>query len=381
MIWNPRLNPYKNAITNELWISSSISMYQYFPGDNFTAPWLTGSTFPDRDPLHLASAIEGYKWLKDISMMNHRGLFVDGYHIDGNKPGNTKCDVRDEMVYTYNQGVVLTGQRELWAVSGSASYLEDGHKLIQSVIAATGWNLEKNRTTDDLRQIPRGWLPPWRGLGRGGIMEEQCDPSGTCSQDGQTFKGIFFHHLTAFCAPLDPIRVEKGITVDVEGYRRVETAHANACKSYVNWVGRNAQAALGTRDEQGRFGMWWGASVFDTIVNLDNDGIDHHAENTTDYRNLGTPEDGTWGEQHRWRPGTGGWGGYTRDGENVLQSDLDQHVMGQTNREEQLRGRSTWVRASSVRDPNERGRGRTVETQVGGLAVTRAYWDISQAFS
>ncbi|KAF4984745.1 hypothetical protein FZEAL_106 [Fusarium zealandicum] len=341
MVWNPRLNPYKNAITNELWVSASISMYEHFPGDNFTAPWLANAAFPDNDPAHLEAAMQGYKWLKDVNMTNDRGLFVDGYHIDRSKPGNTKCDVRDEMVYTYNQGVLLTGQRGLWAVSGSVSYLEDGHLLIQSVIEATGWNLKNNRPVDDLSHVPRGRLPPWHGLGRGGIMEEQCDASGTCSQDGQTFKGVFFHHFTTFCAPLDSLRVEKGMAMDVHGYRRVQAAHATACRSYLGWVKHNALAALDTRDEAGRFGMWWGAGLFDAIVTLDNDGIDHNAENTTDYRNQGTPDDDTWGGRHRWLPGTGHW--------TVLEPESDQQVLGSIH---EARAQGSEAR-SQRQDPNE----------------------------
>ncbi|KAF5027709.1 hypothetical protein F66182_193 [Fusarium sp. NRRL 66182] len=370
MIWNPRLNPYKNAITNELWVAASISMYEHFPGDNFTAPWLANTAFPGNDPAHLEAAIQGYKWLIDVNMTNARGLFVDGYHIGRSKPGNTECDVRDEMVYTYNQGVLLTGQRGLWSVSGSASYLEDGHLLIQSVIEATGWSLKDDTPVDDLASVRPGQLPPWRGLGRGGVMEEQCDASGTCSQDAQTFKGIFFHHFTTFCNPLRPLQVEKGMKMDSRGYRKVKTAHASACQSYLGWVRHNALAALGTRDEAGLFGMWWGAGLFDAIVTLDNDGINHDTENATDYRNQGTPDDEMWGGR-RWLPGTGRW--------SPFEPKSEQQVMGNI-REALFRdGKGSSPRVGSQRrDPNNRGRGRTIETQVGGIALLRAYWELSQ---
>lgn len=374
MTWNPRLEPYKNAITNELWISASISMYRYFPGDNYTAPWISSQGFPEKDPAHLAAAIEGYKWLKGINMTNNQGLYVDGYHISA-KPGNIECDKRQEMVYTYNQGVILTGQRELWAVTGSASYLEEGHKLIQSVINATGWDLKRNKPVDDLKHLPPGWLPQWRGLGRGGIMEEQCDASGTCSQDGQTFKGIFFHHFTAFCAALDPVDIKSGLIVDARAYHNVKNAHADACRSYYGWIKHNAQAALNTRDAQGKFGMWWGADIFNNaMATLDNDGIDHEAENTTDYRNLGTPEDNTWGRHGKWLPGSGGMGEVQFA--DMFQPESEQ-VLSRVDRSRRVGAKARSTHNSDGKDPNDRGRGRRVETQIGGIALMRAYWEMS----
>lgn len=341
MVWNPRLPIYKNAITNELYISASISMYQYFPGDPFKSG--NNSQYV-KNPAHLEASIQGYKWLANVNMTNNQGLYVDGFHISDSKPGNVECDLHDEMVYTYNQGVVLTGLRGLWTVSGSPSYLDDGHKLIQAVIKATGWDLLKDAPADGPNRI--GELPPWKGIGRGGILEEKCDASGTCSQDGQTFKGIFFHHLTAFCVPLDPLEPVNKVAVDQKAYTQVKTAHSTACGVYLGWVKHNAQAALKTRDRKGRFGMWWGAGVFGNLVlSKSQDRINHNAANTTDYRNEGTPVDDVWGRT-QWLPG------------------------GQQGRV-----------SKRAADPNDRGRGRTVETQIGGLALLRAYWEMSQSQS
>ncbi|KAH6608921.1 glycoside hydrolase family 76 protein [Trichoderma cornu-damae] len=348
MIWNPRLEPYKNAITNELYISASISMYRYL-----------GNGSPvDRDPTHLQAATEGYRWLANSNMTNSAGLFVDGFHIDKGKPGNVECDVRDEMVYTYNQGVLLTGQRGLWDVTGSPSYLADGHDLVQAVIKATGWDLEANQPMDSAGASAK--LPQWRGLGRGGILEDQCDASSTCSQDSQTFKGIYFHHLTAFCRPLEWEGGDGRARVNADAFGRVKAAHGSACRAYLGWVEHNALAALGTRDDRGRFGMWWGAGLFgDADDSRDGgDGIDHDAANTTDYRNRGTPEDDVWGRGASWQPGPQ----QARPDQNHQQR-LETPAMAKP------RGKS---------DPNDGGRGRTVETQVGGVAVLRAYWEMSR---
>ncbi|KAG9258164.1 glycosyl hydrolase family 76-domain-containing protein [Emericellopsis atlantica] len=362
MVWNPRLSPYKNAITNELWISASIAMYQYFPGDNFTAPWLQQSAFPDRDPAHLAGAVEGYKWLVGVNMTNNQGLFVDGYHIDSRKANNRECDLRDEMVYTYNQGVILTGLRGLWSVTGAPSYLTDGHRLIQAVINATGWDFTRSQPVDQFRS---GSLPPWRGIGRAGILEERCDASGTCSQDSQTFKAIFFHHLTAFCKPIE--------TSNAHGIDQNHTAalHKGACAEYVAWTRHNAVAALGTRID-GKFGMWWGPGLFGNVMaTKSSDGIDHDAANTTDYRDEGTPVDRIWGREP-WSPGS----------EGVLRRQGAATIQENTNVREKVLSRIRTLAGRPPKegnDPNARGRGRTVETQMGGLAVLRAYWVLSRS--
>lgn len=374
MVWDPRLSPYKNAITNELWISASISMYQYFPGDNFMSPWSVDDGFPGRDPAHLAAAVEAYKWLKGVNMTNSHGLFVDGYHIDSSKPGNKECDVRNEMIYSYNQGVILTGQRGLWTTTGSPSFLEEGHVLIQSVIKATGWDMARNMPLEDSKRFRPGQLLPWHGLGRGGVMEERCDASGTCSQDGQTFKGIFFHHFATFCEEIEPLDATRGHMIDRAIYQRVRRAHNEACKSYLGWVRHNALAALETRDDKGRFGMWWGAGLSNHVLATpEQDGINHSAVNTTDYRNFGTPGDGKWGggsSQAHWTAS------------DHKGSNREQQILGGTDRARSMwrsKRRTEAGRADEMvsDDPNARGRGRSLETQIGGLALLRAYWQMS----
>ncbi len=92
MNWNPRLEPYKNAITNELFVSASIAMYRYFPGDDNNSPFGAEKKgarqdppppsgqqhWTAHDPKHLEAAINGYKWLATVGMMNERGLYADG---------------------------------------------------------------------------------------------------------------------------------------------------------------------------------------------------------------------------------------------------------------------------------------------------------------
>ena len=326
MTWNPYLTPYKNAITNELFASASIAMYLYHPGDNNTSPYLAqgsdGLAKP-HNPLYLENAIKSYKWLMRSHMRSwYSGLYQDGFHVrDWHRypngtinPGTGKCDELDRMVYTYNQGVVLSASRGLWLATGAGSYLDDGHTLVDNVIRATGW------PSNDLM---------WRGLGRAGILEEFCDHRGWCSQDGQTFKGIFFHHLSEFCRPLWPQEeafISSGKSASFD--RKIYQYHLARCAAYDKWIVHNANAANATRDSDGHFGMWWtiGKPNRDTMAVIQQSTV--LSPGTHDYRNP-VPED--WSTQ-----------------------------------------------SMNSTDWNDRGRGRTVETQSGGLSVLRARWNWQQ---
>lgn len=378
MNWNPHLEPYKNAITNELYISASIGMYLYFPGDKNPSPFLAtqNSKSPNKeveedmedqlnkrarphDPVYLENAVKAYDWLKNSGMTNSKGLYVDGFHIRGwsgdNDTGTRKCNDRNEMVYTYNQGVVLSGLRSLWEGTGNRMYLEDGHTLVRNVIAATGWKSQTDRTVS------------WEGLGRNGVLEEICDQSGTCSQNAQTFKGIFFHHLTLFCEPLPKVPVVPGKTFAAGPTEA--SLHTQSCREYSAWVAWNARAAMGTRDDKGRYGMWWGA----TSDNSERPDVPSGAE---DYRNEGLGDEQRWGRG--WAVGLDTTPPQKLEDEGIF-------VLGSRNLQD-----GDWVDFKTGRpvpkdldfpqnfnasDANDRGRGRTVETQGGGVAVVRAMWE------
>lgn len=431
MTWNPRLEPYKNAITNELFISASASMYLYFPGDWNHSPFFSGldtsdpdhfvrpsgnDVFRAHDTVFLRFAEDGYQWLADSRMMDDRGLYTDGFHISGYqdpKNSNKKCDVRNEQVYTYNQGVILTGQVNLWKITGNHSYVNDGHRLIRNVIKATGWDIKHQqpeehglpRNSDDGDAYNSSWdgtvLPPWHGLGRAGVLEEACDSKGTCSQDSQTFKGIFFHHLATFCTAslsLDDFVVTTTATTAGSDTRDQLRSHTEQCGSYAHWLRHNVRAMMGTRDEDGRVGMWWTAGLLDLedTMPMQDDVEDPDA---VDYRNDGVPDDPVWRRtptgvtpphvpQVPLPPEPVGLNGGFDEGVLVAEKVLQRPRLeddgvgadreGDSKVEEDKEGRVSEGAPNMVKkDLNDRGRGRTVETQGSGLALLRAFWEIS----
>jgi len=366
MNWDPKKTPYKNAITNELYISASAAMYLHFPGDNSDSPFIiqtrgppdsdSGTTWPPHDTKYRIAAVDAHKWLRESQMINDKGLYTDGFHISKWQKGanNTgkKCDARDEMVYTYNQGVILSGLRDLFSMTDEAKYLEEGHRLIRDVILATGWDRETDAPFQDLTKLTGRGLPKWYGLGRAGVLEDLCDAVGDCRQDVQTFKGIWMHHFTAFCTPLG---LKQGQATssrfDDQHATWLEKRHTTACKEYASWLRHNANAALGTRRD-GKFGMWWTPGLLrhldraDLIIKPKDAPL---PDGAVDYRNHGVPNEPLW----------------------VL-------VPTSPHPDDGTQKPIMHQRDARPLDVNDRGRGRTVETQGGGLAVLRALWENSR---
>jgi hypothetical protein len=387
MLWNPRLMPYKNAITNELFISASISMYLHFPGDPNSSPFGSDSAsnlsqthwtsdWRPHDPVFGRAAQAAHDWLTSSNMTNAQGLYADGFHISGHGSGsnNTKCDERDEMVYTYNQGVILSGLLGLFHATGREHYLREGHALIQNVIRATGYDLTRNAPVDDILTPRPNRLPPWRGLGRAGVLEDACDVSGTCSQDAQTFKGIWMHHFATFCSPtsMQPQATHPDIRTKLDDVTlaAIRSRHAATCRRYVPWLRRNARAAMGTRDARGLFGMWWTAGLLTLTgeeAGFAGDALPPPQRNgVVDYRNWGVPQNEVWVKVVDLPPPA------------ERARAMRQKPVGGGNRTGSYHRHSGGRSGAGAWDPNVRGRGRTVETQGGGLAVLRALWVVSR---
>ncbi|RMY71520.1 hypothetical protein D0863_05115 [Hortaea werneckii] len=356
--WNPTLAPYKNAITNELFLSSSIAMYLYYPGDNNTDPYpspaymnATNTTLPAlpplsaHDPVLLSNAIREYSWFKSHNFTNARGLVVDGFHVS---EGQTACDERNEMVYTYNQGVLLSGLRQLWEASGDNQYLIEGYAFVETVINATGWYAASGSGEEEAGQ--------WAGLGRNGIMEDYCDAPANCSQDNQIFKGIYFHHLGLFCETL-PTRAALVEGVTFTASPELAAEHAGKCTAYLPWIQHNARAALATRNDTGVVGGWWGAS------------LENKTQQSWPAYAVPKPEGSLDEKNEAWVLGEAPWkcrGWHCHEGRQGSRAGA--LVAGNLMRN----------RSARKRDVNDQGRGRTVETQGSGVGVVKAAYDVGR---
>ena len=141
--WNTD-RTYKNAITNELFLTLAALLHQRTPGDQEYLAW----------------ALRDWEWLTARGLTGTGGLINDGLTRDCANNGGT--------TWTYNQGVVLGGLAALFDITGDRAWLQRGEAIADATLAGL--------------TSPRG------------ILTERCEPAG-CDGDQTQFKGIFVRYL------------------------------------------------------------------------------------------------------------------------------------------------------------------------------------------
>ncbi|MFJ4883792.1 glycoside hydrolase family 76 protein [Streptomyces sp. NPDC088731] len=178
--------PYKNAITNELYLHLNAALHNRIPGD-------TG---------YLQRAKDEWSWFRGSGMINGSRLINDGL-------GDT-CANNGQVTWTYNQGVVLGGLTELYRATGDGGLLDEARALADASTSS-------------------GYLNP------GGTLHEPYEPDSDCTTDGDSFKGAYARGLGILNAQLD------GHPYSAYLHRQADTARAkdrNALAQYgPHWAG------------------------------------------------------------------------------------------------------------------------------------------------
>lgn len=146
MWWN-KAKTYKNAITNELFLTIAARLHQRTPGDSGSGSYLD---WANRE----------WTWFSNSGMINSANLINDGL--------TASCVNNGQTTWTYNQGIILGGLTDLYKITGNSTYLSKA----ESIANATLSNLVYSS----------------------GILREPCEPSG-CGSDGEQFKGLFMRNL------------------------------------------------------------------------------------------------------------------------------------------------------------------------------------------
>jgi len=150
--WNTK-RTYKNAITNELFVTLAAQLHQRTPDDAEYLPW----------------ALRAWEWLSARALIGPGGLVNDGLGADCANNGGT--------AWTYNQGVILGGLAALHDITGDGTYLSRGEFIADAALAGL--------------------------TSAHGILTEPCEPAANpagagCNGDQTQFKGIFARYLHEF---------------------------------------------------------------------------------------------------------------------------------------------------------------------------------------
>lgn len=146
-VWWNEERKYKNAVTNELFLTLAGTLSQRVPGNRDYRDW----------------ALREWEWLHASGMIGPAGLVNDGL--------DSACANNGGPTWTYNQGVILGGLAELHEITGDQDFLRQGEVIADATLRSL--------------VSPRG------------ILVEPCEPA-NCGGDGTQFKGIFVRYLYQF---------------------------------------------------------------------------------------------------------------------------------------------------------------------------------------
>jgi predicted alpha-1,6-mannanase (GH76 family) len=212
---------YKNAIANELFIAVAAGL-----GLRYRDRAPSGPGQPDYQDW----ARRGWAWFSSappagVAMINEASLVNDS-------PNRHGVNDNSQSVWSYNQGVILSGLRDLTELTGDQSYLGWAEKIADAFIknpwqpsASTGGQLAHPSESG----VIDGILHEHNDCGPGG-----CAPARLPGVDTTMFKGIFVRHLGRLY-------------------------QATRKPAYQQFITANAQSALAHMSAQHLFGANWAA--------------------------------------------------------------------------------------------------------------------------
>jgi predicted alpha-1,6-mannanase (GH76 family) len=154
-VWWNEDRKYKNAITNELFLTVAARLHL---------------RSPDSKDRYLDWALREIRWFTASGMIGQSGLVNDGLTAD--------CQNNGKPTYTYNQGVILGGLADLHVITGDSAFLRQGESIADAAV---------RQLTSPPQATPQGILIE---PGEAGMIGRR--------EDGSQFKGIFVRHLYDF---------------------------------------------------------------------------------------------------------------------------------------------------------------------------------------
>jgi predicted alpha-1,6-mannanase (GH76 family) len=156
-VWWNEDRKYKNAITNELFLSLAAQLHL---------------RSADTDGSYLHWALREFEWFRASGMIGPSGLINDGL--------TPECANNGKPTWTYNQGVILGGLAALHEISGDSGYLTLGESIADAALRGLTSSPEASPS---------------------GILVEPGESEMARARrhgDGSQFKGIFVRNLYDF---------------------------------------------------------------------------------------------------------------------------------------------------------------------------------------
>lgn len=119
---------------------------------------LANNVGSDMKPQFVNAAQDAWNWFSGTGMINSDHLVNDGIDL-------STCRNNGQPIYTYNQGVILSGLANLYRATGNSAYLDAASSIANAAITKL--------------------------VDANGILVDDCDRHKDCSGDGLQFKGIF----------------------------------------------------------------------------------------------------------------------------------------------------------------------------------------------
>ena len=221
--------PYKNAIANELFIAVAGALGLRFQNRK---------TASNDHENYARWARRGWEWFSSpppqgVALINQNNLVNDS-------PNNNGVNDNTKGVWSYNQGVILSGLCDLAELTGDQAYLERAENIATAFIA-NRWHVA-NPAGKQAGLV----LPAVQSGVIDGILHEHNDcrpdgsalpPAGAASGAGSAqFKGIFVRNLARL-------------------YLKTQNA------SYAEFIQANARSAVQNMNAQHQFGGNWAAAA------------------------------------------------------------------------------------------------------------------------
>lgn len=173
------------------------------------------------DLYYLTEAINAYNWIINSGLIGTNNLLNDGLDLE-------TCTSNGKVVFTYNQGVILSGLVELTWATGNKIFNELANTIALSAIAVLAPN--------------------------GILAENLCEPN-ACSGDEQQFKGIFTRNIQ--------FMVNRATVMPVD-----------TKKVLLNFLTTNADSIWAVDQKEGAIGLVWNGPYQTATMQTQSSGLD-----------------------------------------------------------------------------------------------------------